>query len=193
MHNANAVGNYFISHGSAQATQAFGSGAKNSAGMPTFNLYFEDNLLDGNGNGILDVSKDDWSMVGTATQLSERLAAPQVCTDKAAAAFESVMQNVGATRPARDEVDSALVNAIRTQGGTKIQDEHALGVGADGYGELAEGPAPTDGDRDGMPDAWETARGLDPARADDGNADGDADGYTNLEAYLNELAGPGFP
>lgn len=161
--------------------------------MPTFNLFFEDNLLDGNGNGMLDVSKDDWSMVGTATRVSTRLAAPQVCTEKAADAFESVMQHAGATQPARDEVDSALVTAIRMQGGTKIQDEHALGVGADGYGTLAEGTAPADGDRDGMPDAWEITRGLDPARAEDGNADDDADGYTNLEAYLNELAGPGFP
>jgi hypothetical protein len=39
-HNANAVGNYFISHGTQRASQAFSSGAKDSAGVPTFNLYF---------------------------------------------------------------------------------------------------------------------------------------------------------
>ena len=90
------------------------------------------------------------------------------------------------------EVDAALVQAIRTQGGTKIQDETALGVGANGYGTLTGGTAPTDTDRDGMPDAWETKRGLSPSSAADGNGDDDGDGYTNLEEYLNELAAPAF-
>jgi len=45
-------------------------------------------------------------------------------------------------------------------------------------------PAP-DTDRDGMPDAWETAHGLDPRNASDGPADSDNDGYTNLEEFLN--------
>ena len=38
-----------------------------------------------------------------------------------------------------------------------------------------------------MPDAWEQAHGLDPAKAADGNEDQDGDGYTNLEEYLNSL------
>ena len=191
-HNANAVGNYFISHGTQTAAQAFVSGRANEAGEPTFNLYFEDNLLDGNANQRLDASKDDWTMVGTATRRAERLTAPKVCTDAAPMAFERVMEQAGATRPMRDEVDAALVSAIRAQGGKKIQDEHDLGVGADGYGALAAGIAPPDTDRDGMADAWETARGLDAAKPDDRNADDDSDGYTNLEEYLNELAAPAF-
>ncbi|MEM9071704.1 MAG: hypothetical protein AAGE52_24560 [Myxococcota bacterium] len=43
-----------------------------------------------------------------------------------------------------------------------------------------------DSDRDGMPDAWERAHGLDPERADQ-NGDLDDDGYTNLEEFLNEV------
>lgn len=46
------------------------------------------------------------------------------------------------------------------------------------------GTAYTDTDHDGMPDAWETARGLDPNVADN-NGDDDGDGYTNLEEFLN--------
>ena len=39
-----------------------------------------------------------------------------------------------------------------------------------------------------MPDAWERAHGLDPHNARDGAAIA-ANGYTNVENYLNELAG----
>jgi hypothetical protein len=192
-HNANAVGNYFIAHGAREASQAFTAGATDAMGEPTFHLYFEGNLLDGNANGVLDVSRDDWSMVGTATQLGDRLEAPRVCTTDARAAYDAVLAHAGASAPARDEVDAALVMQIGMQGGIKIQDEGDLGVGADGYGTLAAGTAPADGDRDGMPDAWETARGLDPQAESDGVLDDDGDGYTNLEEYLNELAAPAFP
>jgi hypothetical protein len=50
--------------------------------------------------------------------------------------------------------------------------------------------APADTDRDVMPNEWETAHGLDPSNKNDGNeTDLSAEGYTNLEMYLNELAG----
>jgi hypothetical protein len=103
------------------------------------------------------------------------------------------MAHVGASVPARDEVDALLVQQIRMQSGIKIQDEHDLLVGDDGYGTLAPGTAPMDGDADGMPDAWETERGLDPNDDSDRNGDEDADGYTHLEQYLSELAAPAFP
>ena len=38
-----------------------------------------------------------------------------------------------------------------------------------------------------MPNTWETTNGLNPNAADN-NGDTDADGYTNLEEYLNEIA-----
>ncbi|MCF0243662.1 MAG: pectate lyase [Bacteroidaceae bacterium] len=47
-------------------------------------------------------------------------------------------------------------------------------------------PTATDTDKDGMPDEWETAHGLNPNDANDGKIVG-ADGYTNLENYLNSL------
>jgi len=48
--------------------------------------------------------------------------------------------------------------------------------------------APIDTDSDGMPDSWETARGLDP---NVGNTNGhtlSSIGYTDLEVYLQELS-----
>jgi hypothetical protein len=48
-------------------------------------------------------------------------------------------------------------------------------------------PAGWDTDQDGMPDTWETARGLNP-NVSNNNGDFDNDGYTDLEEYLNELA-----
>ncbi len=47
---------------------------------------------------------------------------------------------------------------------------------------------PADTDNDGMPDAWESAHGLDPRGPSDANGHLLDDGYTNLEMYLNELS-----
>ena len=46
---------------------------------------------------------------------------------------------------------------------------------------------PADTDKDGMPDEWEKAHGLDPNDAADGTKDRDGDGYTNIEEYINGL------
>ena len=44
-----------------------------------------------------------------------------------------------------------------------------------------------------MPDTWETAHGLNPNSASDGNGDYTGDGYTNVEKYLNSLADDACP
>ena len=48
-------------------------------------------------------------------------------------------------------------------------------------------PAPADTDKDGMPDGWENAKGLNPGEASDASKDRDGDGYTNIEEYINGL------
>jgi hypothetical protein len=50
-------------------------------------------------------------------------------------------------------------------------------------------PADWDRDGDGMADAWEEERALNPADPGDGQTDRDGDGYTNLEEYLGWLVG----
>jgi hypothetical protein len=183
-HWANAVGNYFV------ATQSANYAFHN--GTPNFNLYFEDNLLDGNANGALDSSKSDLSMVeGTPTMLTARIDGALVTTESPANAYNSVLADVGVSFPMRDEADALLIDQVRNQTGILIQSEQdliALGVGDNGYGSLPETtrPARFDTDRDGMPDSWESNHGFDPATPDD-SGDADGDGYTNLEEYLNAL------
>ena len=110
---------------------------------------------------------------------------PAVTTTSAAEAYEAVLAEAGATLPARDRADANTVAGVRDRTGRII--DHPDDVG--GYPTLATATPPADGDGDGMPDAWETARGLDPADAADGPADRDGDGYTNVEEYINGLVG----
>ncbi|MBN1757145.1 MAG: hypothetical protein JW863_02440, partial [Chitinispirillaceae bacterium] len=61
---------------------------------------------------------------------------------------------------------------------------------ADNDGDGIPDATDPDDDNDGMPDDWESEHGLDPNSADDRNGTNHStDGYTNLEMYLNELAG----
>jgi hypothetical protein len=63
------------------------------------------------------------------------------------------------------------------------------GPGAASPGHLNAGqliaPCPAaDGDHDGLPDLWEALNGLDPLDTEDGAADFDGDGHSNLQEYL---------
>jgi hypothetical protein len=122
---------------------------------------------------------------------------PHVETQTAEEAFTSVLADVGCNRPVLDDLDARLIRETRegttTYGGfftgmPGIIDTVADTPGLPDYPEVAR-PADHDTDHDGMPNAWESARGLDPDGPADGNADRDGDGYTNLEDYLNWLAG----
>lgn len=103
-----------------------------------------------------------------------------------------------------DKVDQRIVNEVST--GTSTGKGNFNGGAVSGIidNPSVVGGYPTyktyntvkDDDHDGMDDAWEKSNGLDPANASDGNTIGSKNGgYTNLEVYLNGLAGeftPGF-
>ena len=114
-----------------------------------------------------------------------------VRTDSAALAYRRVLKHVGAFLPRRDAHDERIVAEVEsgttTYGGTYgeglgiIDSQETVG----GWPDLAAGQPPPDTDHDGMPDAWETRYALDPDDPADGPVDGDDDGYTNLEEFLN--------
>ncbi|URW76350.1 pectate lyase [Sphingomonas donggukensis] len=98
--------------------------------------------------------------------------------------LQAVLARAGASR-ARDAIDTAIIAGVRDGSGRIIDSQDDMG----GWPALASRPAPRDTDRDGMPDAWEKAHGLDPAK-DDSAGDRNRDGYTNLEDYLDALTRP---
>ena len=80
----------------------------------------------------------------------------------------------------RDSADAATITHFRN--GTGGYPAHnATSVT---WPTLAAGTPCTDSDHDGMPDRWESARGLNPRDASDGRRI-NPDGYSNLERYLN--------
>lgn len=120
---------------------------------------------------------DDWK-VEDAYELGDYTPT----THTAQTAYKLVLAKAGASL-VRDDVDKRFFRDVKNRTGALIDSQDEVG----GWPELESSPAPTDTDRDGMPDMWEKARKLDPANPKDRNGDQDGDGYTNLEEYLNSL------
>ncbi len=134
-------------------------------------------------------------------KLSEPMTYQWVTTHSAKDAYEKVLAYAGASLH-RDALDEVMVsdtrNGVATYTGTSCtpgiinnQDDNKPEGAADDWSawpELATDTSIdiTDTDGDGIPDVWEDANGLDKNNAEDG-ATVCADGYTNLEHYLNSL------
>ncbi len=137
-------------------------------------------------------------------KLDEPVATGEVTTHTAQTAYEKVLANVGASLY-RDAVDTRYIDeatngkttytgtATKTGDGNPIT--HLPGiidfVKDQGTYELASTQRETgfDTDQDGIPDAWETANGLNPNSASDAMTYtlDPAKYYTNLEVYANSL------
>ncbi|MBL7186925.1 MAG: pectate lyase [Phycisphaerae bacterium] len=102
-------------------------------------------------------------------------------------AYISVLEHAGCSLPKRDSVDIRIIEEVRngtaTYGSNGFINSPSV-VG--GWPELKSTLAPTDSDHDGMPDKWETKKGLNPNNASDRNKVA-GDGYTMLEKYLNSI------
>nr|WP_320058327.1 polysaccharide lyase [uncultured Bacteroides sp.] len=123
-------------------------------------------------------------------------------------AYKFVIKNAGATIPSRDIVDQRIIEEVETgkayykegldpnsfyqfEHRRLPNDSYKKGVITEieqmgGYPEY-KGTPYVDTDKDGMPDAWEKANGLNPNDPSDANKDCTGDGYTNIEKYINGI------
>lgn len=160
--------------------------------------------------------KRDENTIETVVQASDLLADSRFRTlsnynfvESALEAYESVLTYAGAwscgwnrdngfTTPRRDKIDIRIVNETRkgtfsttaSEGGGNglIDRQTDTPEQWDEYTFVTS--TLTDTDKDGMPDEWEIAKGLNPDDATDGIKYNLSINYTNLEVYLNSLVEP---
>ena len=206
----NFVGNFFLAGpggenpvggaSTAIATAAGGTGIFAGNNTSGTRVYLAGNLKDTNKDGDpFDGSAAASSSFSSSTIVATPYDAGYVgVTDTAAVAFDRVLNYVGANWWTRDgtidTVDERIIQETRTGTGRIIAWADNPSDPTDGAewnalknAALQTRPAGWDTDRDGMPDAWERSLGLDPLVANH-NGDFDADGYTDLEEYLFDVA-----
>jgi predicted amidohydrolase YtcJ len=150
--------------------------------------YLEGNVMEGRP----EYSKNDAAMFTPAERDGRKLfevvakpfKTPPVTMMSARDAYEAVLADAGATRPARDAMDARIVAEVRAGQGKLIDSQRQVG----GWPVYKPAVAPVDSDHDGIPDGWERAHGLNPNDPSDAALVSNGDGYTNIEKYLNELA-----
>lgn len=173
--------------------------AETRRGKPLVDQYGKA-FVQGNGvDGNARVSADNWdggveivpvNQSANKRALLDALRADKpwphahVSTTSAAAAYETVLVEAGATLPRRDAVDARIV--AMTRSGTAT---HGVGIvrsvdEVGGYPVYA-GTSHVDSDNDGMPDDWEKQNGLNPVDPSDAMGDTNRDGYTHIEDYIN--------
>lgn len=153
---------------------------------------FYDFDKDGKLNGV-EITEGNWAThcSGTPTFLATRPGQfPEIAQQtNATEAYHWVVANVGASLPARDEVDKYLIEELTSLGakGTIIQNEQdtqQFPLGGPGNIKVAE--KPLDSDNDGIPDEFEDKYGLDKNDPSDASKIAH-NGYSNIENYLFSL------
>jgi pectate lyase len=180
--SANVVNNYYVAGPSTEDPRDMFLGYAGSS------VFASGNVLDVNLNGVRDGAAATYFQ-GQSRLVSGRFDFPSVPTQDALTAYQSVINEAGASL-VRDAVDERIVAEVESDSGGIIDSPHDVG----GWPVLFSEPAPLDSDRDGLPDAWENSFGrwyLDSDDASDGRKDQNADGTTNLEEYLQFLSDGG--
>jgi hypothetical protein len=201
-HEVNFVNNYYKP---GPATNFFYALNAQYGGFPgTQRYYFAGNIMPGHfdatneRDGRIATTERDGRLPSDYSPWSD---APffesHVQTQSADEAYWDVLANVGCGFPALDKHDRRIIDEVRNGAyqykGSKtglpgLPDSQADVGGWEEYPE-AHRPADWDADNDGMPDTWETARGLNRRNPSDANGDRNGDGYTNIEEYLGWLVG----
>lgn len=166
-------------------------------GIPSLNgEYYSPDANDYYGDAVAHTTISGKSCV--KIKMDEPAPTGQVTTHSAAEAYEKVLAYVGASLY-RDEIDARYMEEAKTGTATyKGSITKSPGIidkvsDVKGYTEANFGtgtrPASFDTDKDGIPDEWEKANGLNPNDASDALTYSlDAKGYyTNIEVYANSL------
>lgn len=166
---------------------------------PTTRGYFiSGNVIQGTYGGSTKILGILPPSTPSSYNKSVRYAAPAVTTYTAQEAYNQVLDRAGATHglncdgtwfARRDSVDTRIADSVRNDRSSHNTLPVTVGYITDpsdvgGWPVLAAGSPCPDSDRDGMPNVWETARGLNPNQ-NDSAADRNGDGYTNIEEYIN--------
>ena len=166
-------------------------------GIPSLNgEYYSPDAKNFYGDAVAHTTISGKSCV--KIKMDEPAPTGQVTTHSAAEAYEKVLAYAGASLY-RDVVDARYMEEART-GTAKYKGSITKSPGiidkvadVNGYTEDNFGkgsrPAGFDTDKDGIPDEWEKANGLNPNDASDAlTCSIDAKGYyTNIEVYANSL------
>ena len=96
--------------------------------------------------------------------------------------LDKVLNDVGANLNGNNTLAQKQINDVTNGTGSWVYSEsQTVDLSLQG------GTVYKDSDGDGMSDDWENANNLDPNNANDGKADANGDGYTNLEEFLHSL------
>ncbi len=168
---------------------------------PNSDAMNKDNFKYGLSDQIDKSGNDNTYPGDEAIKQTEPMTFEAVTTHTAQDAYDKVLAYAGASLH-RDWVDEQMVydtkNGVATSTGSgnnggiiNTQDDNKPANATDdwcAWPTLTTDTSVdvTDTDGDGIPDYWEDANGLDKNNKEDGNAT-DADGYTNLERYMNSI------
>jgi hypothetical protein len=176
--------------------------------------YVHGNVIDGNERVTKDnwdggVQVEEMANAGQykdAMKWDQPFPMPEFTVIPTLQAKDYVLANAGATLPKRDAIDIRIVKQVTTGKIDYIEkvklpetqfkyrrlpiDSYKKGIITDiiqvgGYPDY-QGTSYKDTDKDGIPDAWELAHGLNPKDASDA-AKITKSGYSNIEMYLNSL------
>ena len=172
-------------------------GVSYDKGVPSLNgEYYSPDANNYYGDAVAHTTISGKSCV--KIKMDEPAPTGQVTTHSAAEAYEKVLAYVGASLY-RDEIDARYMEEAKTGTATyKGSITNSPGIidkvsDVKGYTEANFGtgtrPADFDKDKDGIPDEWEKANGLNPNDASDALTYSlDEKGYyTNIEVYANSL------
>jgi hypothetical protein len=160
--------------------------------------YVNGNYVDEAG----DISKNNWlgiDMGNGGTESDKKqcvqdkaFPAVNIAVQSATDAFEAVLQQAGASYR-RDTLDKRIINNVRNRTGRFIDVQGGFPHGTayeqtvNAWPALQTETAVADQDKDGIPDAWEKANGLNPYDATDAVKETVQKNYSNIEVYINSI------